>query len=640
MNKRKIKREFLKAILFLVVFTTLSCAEHIWYQNQHYIQPVYFAKSVGGTFRSQVSNPVVSSELERVAHFQQEDGKAGSLTFILPNPIEDVRELIISAQLYVAQAKNEWSTSTSRIGLALEYSSGEYPSIMVEQELTQGEQWEDVQFNFSGEMVPHEVGIAGGYDQLTIHFSKGAEPFEGISYYLNTISGSQIQSPAKVLGGNWGVTFPVSPGKGADYDYAAGAREIVTELTTIGHVITNFTGFAHGQYFTLHHNPNVDIAAEIHPSSVPGEENDHVMEEVLSIFREAGIKTILYMALDGYHNFNATDEQQAAWENYYTTKFGGDEYAAYKDLMMGFISRTKDMCDGYWLDHTTKLPGSGTTTDFVTAIREIHPDAMISLNDTKAWLTTGPQQWVKVDSDGLDDEDTTDYLIITHESRNYRSDFTSGHVTPIGQGAPVNSWAYEEFTIPNMMDNPWTTYNKHTSMKHAWFPVRERWHVPQLDLVQEIEQAYRFVRRVTDGGAAITWANTAEYRKWEKLGHMMPDEMVMMKEINRRMAMSTKPDYVPYVRPQGAYLVGEEVGVEGTIVNEKKVPLMVSYKNRTLLFNQNFSKASIYTASGKQIALVNRTTNVVDLGSVGKGVYVVTVELMSGVKSSFRCRFQ
>ena len=115
-----------------------------------------------------------------------------------------------------------------------------------------------------------------------------------------------------------------------------------------------------------------------------------------------------------------------------------------------------------------------------------------------------------VESDGLDDEDETPYPIVIHEPSNSFQDFTNGHVTPLALGAPPNSWAYEEFTIPNMVDNPWGEYDGVPIIKHGWFPIRERWHVPFRDLVFETEQACRFVRRITDAGAAITFATTTD----------------------------------------------------------------------------------------------------------------------------------
>jgi len=46
--------------------------------------------------------------------------------------------------------------------------------------------------------------------------------------------------------------------------------------------------------------------------------------------------------------------------------------------------------------------------------------------------------------------------------------------------------------------------------------------------------------------------------------------MAIMQEINDRMLQSPKPDYVPYVRPEGAFLVGECVPYMA--INELDIP--------------------------------------------------------------------
>ena len=81
-------------------------------------------------------------------------------------------------------------------------------------------------------------------------------------------------------------------------------------------------------------------------------------------------------------------------------------------------------------------------------------------------------------------------------------------------------------------------------------------HVPFRDLVFETEQAYRFVRRITDAGAAITFATTTD-NGVQDAGHMMFDEMQIMEEINNRLLGGVVPDYEPYERPEGAFLLGE-----------------------------------------------------------------------------------
>ncbi|WP_299668740.1 hypothetical protein [uncultured Polaribacter sp.] len=73
---------------------------------------------------------------------------------------------------------------------------------------------------------------------------------------------------------SWGVRLIVSGGSklnsgAANNDWVTGAQEIVDDLPTVGHVITNFTHPAHGYHFTLRTTANVDITNEIHPDFVP-----------------------------------------------------------------------------------------------------------------------------------------------------------------------------------------------------------------------------------------------------------------------------------------------------------------------------------------------------------------------------------
>ncbi|MDW5290821.1 discoidin domain-containing protein [Formosa sp. PL04] len=362
------------------------------------------------------------------------------------------------------------------------------------------------------------------------------------------------------LEGSWGVTYPVYGGTRMDfeietnnYDYVAGSQEIADELPTVGHIITNLTNFAKSDHFTLSANANVDVVNEIHPSIVPNAANDEVIFDVLQNFKNSGKKVILYISTSYFER--ASDEVQAAWVAYYTNNFGGNEYAAYEDLIEGFIENVKDYADGYWLDTVYKLADDSQIDNFAAMIRATDPGCIIGINQGNTYFTDNGSN-ILVASDGTGDSDLTPYKIVKHKTSTGDSDFTSGHVTPIGQGAPVNSWGYEEFTIPEMIANPWAPLNGKQCLSHGWFPTRERWHSANLPLVFDLEQAYRFVRRITDGGTAITFANTTDYRS-PNAGHMMPDEMVIMKEINRRLLMTPMMDYVPYTRPAGAYFVGE-----------------------------------------------------------------------------------
>jgi len=75
-----------------------------------------------------------------------------------------------------------------------------------------------------------------------------------------------------------------------NYNYRAGAQEIVDELPTVGHIITNLSYFAHSHYFTLRQNNNVDIANEIHESLVPSLKNEQIILDVLQTFKDTDKK--------------------------------------------------------------------------------------------------------------------------------------------------------------------------------------------------------------------------------------------------------------------------------------------------------------------------------------------------------------
>jgi len=372
----------------------------------------------------------------------------------------------------------------------------------------------------------------------------------------DTTTSAYSEYNASWLAGSWGITQRVDGGYKLDAsasksDWIAGANEIVANMPSIGHVITSFTHPAHAYLFTLRENNNVDVAA-IHADMVPTLANEQIIFDVIDVYREAGIKVILYLNAAGpsMASSRGDDDIQEAWETYYNSEWDGDEGAAWRNLVLGYAERFDGLVDGYWLDNVSNLPGD--LSDFIAMLRSVDPTLAIGVNKSKNYFTDDDGDYLYVDTDGLDDEDETDYKIVKHAVNNEYTDFTSGHVTPLGQGAPPNSWAYEEYTIPDMVETPWDTYGGSSyALKHAWFPIRDSWSGSTADLVFEVEQAYRFTRTITDGGAAMTWSTT------QSKGYMTADEMEIMVEINDRMTQSPKEDYIEYERPEGAYLLGE-----------------------------------------------------------------------------------
>ncbi|MBP0904929.1 hypothetical protein ACFSKN_18405 [Mariniflexile gromovii] len=377
---------------------------------------------------------------------------------------------------------------------------------------------------------------------------------------------AQNTSESEWLLGSWGVRLIVEGGVELDKaskssDWVKGAQDIVDNLPTVGHVFTNFNHRASGYWFTLRDNPYVDIAKEIHPDFVPSLENEQIILDVIDVLKKAGKKVILYIATDGPSARSGTKdnaEYKTAWENYYNEKFNGDEGLAYRTLCRGFIERFKGLADGYWLDHTSGI--AGELPDFIKMIKEVDPTVIIASNGIVNNENTSPHNYFKdekgefllVESDGVDDQDDRHYKIRSFNTDDLYTDFTSGHPTPLAWGAPPNSWAYEEFTFPEIA-NAMTNYEvTKDNIKHAWMPMRMKWTSPKAELMFDTEQAYRFVRTLTDAGCAITWGNTNTY------GFITEDEMVLMKEIDKRLQIKPMPHYVPYKRPEGAKLVGED----------------------------------------------------------------------------------
>ena len=374
-------------------------------------------------------------------------------------------------------------------------------------------------------------------------------------------SANNTKYNASWMEGSWGITQRVDGGYKLDAsagksNWQLGAEEIVNNIPDADYVITSFTHPAHAYLFTLRTNNNVDVST-IHPDMVPSLENEQIILDVIDIYRESGKKVILYLNAAGPSMAEERNDPEikTAWEDYYNSaEWNGDEGAAWRDLVLGYAERFDGLVDGYWLDNASKLPGE--LSDFIAMLRSVDPTLAITVNKSKAYFTDEDGNYLYVDTDGLDDEDETDYKIIKYTALDEYSDFTSGHVTPLGQKAPPNSWGYDEYTLPDMANMPWDTYDESQfTLKHAWFPIRDSWSGSNAELMFEVEQAYRFVRTVTDGGAAMTWSTT------QKNGYMPDDEMEIMIEINNRMTQTPKVDYEVYVRPEGAYLLSETEGL-------------------------------------------------------------------------------
>jgi hypothetical protein len=387
------------------------------------------------------------------------------------------------------------------------------------------------------------------------------------SCLINNNTSKKIEPESKTLKGSWGVRLYVRGGEtlniytetksngGKGYNYLAGAKEIIESYPTIGHVITNATNNAKAHLWTLRTNENVD-AVMGHSSSIINEEfvpsikNEQVIIDVISAFKKANKKVILY--LNGMSPAERASASGAlSWNNYVNTYFNGNEHKAWMNFCEGYIKRfTKMGVDGYWIDAFSSYPGNNIEKEeFVQMIRNVDPNVMLSINYAKDYFTDEKGVPIKVDSDGINDADEKDYKIVKLTAKDPWSDFTAGHITPLKQGAPPNSWAYEEFTVPDIQLSPTTSYNgtKQTT-KHLFLPIRATWSSERSELMFDEKQAYRFVKNIVDAGGAVTFSTTTD-----KDGTTMEDEEMILKYVNQQLKLNEPP--LEYIRPIGASLV-------------------------------------------------------------------------------------
>ena len=614
-------------VLFSILCLSSITAQQTWYENSSSIQNINFNTATGGTFITNEANLEINGlNLNTTVSKFIRNGEANpTISFDLTNPITDLSSYTISLKAYTTLATSAFNSTNNSIRLSLRNSSLGASAVTFDQSLfTEGDTWESFTFNFDGITIPTAVILAGGYDQIVIELASEDETALTSTYYIDTISGYSEQTVplAAILSGSWGVRFNLHGGirldNDSDYDWIGGAQEIVDNLPAVGHIITNFTHPAHGYFYTLRDNPYVDIANEIHPGMVPSLENEQIILDVIDVFKNAGKKVILYVNGAGpsriQGNVDATEAGiVVGWENYYTTNFAGDEGLAWQTLARGFFERFNGLVDGYWIDNVSNLPGD--LNAFIAMIREVDPDAAIATNITKSYVKNEDGENILVDSDGINDENPTDYKVFFLEANDPYMDFTAGHPTPLGQGAPPNSWAYEEFSFPLITENPWSSYDgSKLALKHYFAPIRQQWSVASANLIFETEQAYRFVRTFTDAGAAITLSTTITD------GLITADEMVIMQDINDRMVQLPKPDYEPYVRPEGAFLVGETLSIDS---NEdfNKLTLFPNPVKQNFRLSKEIASAIIYNTTGQKVLEFKSHQGSFDVSLLNKGVY-------------------
>ncbi|MDO6801409.1 T9SS type A sorting domain-containing protein [Wenyingzhuangia sp. 1_MG-2023] len=665
MSKLKI---LLMSPLFLLLGNKIH-AQHLWYENETETENITFTRTVDGTFTTDETNPDVSGiniNTTSSKFVRNADVNRGFTYFDLFTPLTTASKYTITLKAYTDVATSDLSSEPNRLRIYLRNTTtGDFKQIT--KKFTIGQAWEEFSFVFDKADFTTEGLGSGGYNQLDIGYGNGQESTSTITYYIDQIHGSIPQIPLEeVLKGSWGGRFYIRAGEDLDdyvdnrgYDYIAGAQEIADSYPTMGHVITNATNNANSQLWTLRTNPNVDTVmgatgSVVDEEFVPSLANEQIIIDVIDIFKNSGKKVILYVNTQSPAN-RATAAGAVAWNNYVDTYFAGDGHAAWMNYCEGYIKRFTEIgVDGYWFDsfgsyninNSLGANDVASTTEqkaeFVAMIRNAAPNAIITTNIDKDSFVDENGDLILVDTDGVDelvgvdgtgDDPNRDYAIIKMTATNSWSDFTAGHITPLGQGAPPNSWAYEEFTVTDIEESSISIYeeNSKQTLKHLFLPIRSTWSSERSDLMFNNEQAYRFAKRITDAGGSVTFSNTTATD-----GTTSEDEVEILTFIDQQFAINA--DATVYVRPEGAFLVGEDqnLSIETSLKDDLPLRAFPNPVKDVFSLTKEVLSGVLYNTFGAKSHEFNNQYKNIDISNLSSGLYLLQVNYIDGRKEHLK----
>ena len=652
----------LSIISTLLLLANEMHSQFLWYENETSTENILQTSSQNGVFLTNKINPDtngINTNTVSAKFIRDRETNNVFSYFELPQNIVTDGEYTISLKAYIDVATADLSSINKILVYLKNTNSGDL--IQKTLKFTSGQEWEEFSFTFNPGDLPANGFLEGGYNQMYIGYGSGQESTSKVIYYVDQIYGSIIQKPevqktlVDVLKGSWGGRFYVRGGQNLDeyvaskndggkgYDYIAGAHEMANSYPTMGHVITNGTNNAKAQLWTLRTNPNVDAVmgasnSIIDEEFVPSLENEKIIIDVINILKTAGKKVILYVNTQSPAN-RSTESGAVAWNNYVDTYFNGNGHVAWMNYCEGYIKRFTEMgVDGYWFDAFNSYnsnaslgdedPGSTDTQrdEFVQMVRNAAPNAAITLNFDKDYFVDEDGKYLLVDTDGVDDLVEKDYKIIKMTATNPWSDFTAGHITPLGQDAPPNSWAYEEFTVTDIEESSISIYeDQKQTLKHLFLPIRATWSSERSKLLFDNDQAYRFAKRITDAGGSVTFSNTTS-----RNGTTSADEVSILTFIDQQFTANAAAKV--YERPLGAYLVGENQTLS---INSKELtdlsfkiypnPVLNSFK-----ISEEVVSAVIYSIEGKQLLIFSGNEDEFNVSKLNTGVYFLKINDKKG----------
>ena len=138
--------------------------------------------------------------------------------------------------------------------------------------------------------------------------------------------------------------------------------------------------------------------------------------------------------------------------------------------------------------------------------------------------------------------------------------------------------------------------------------MRDKWSTESAELQFGNEDAYRFAKKITQAGATCTFSTTTND------GTITPDEHAILTYVNKKM-LENEIDFTPYVRPAGAFLVGEKAKTPQSITMPNFPSKEVGDADFTLGATASSGFTVTYISSNPKVAtIVNNKVHFVGAG--------------------------
>ena len=168
------------------------------------------------------------------------------------------------------------------------------------------------------------------------------------------------------------------------------------------------------------------------------------------------------------------------------------------------------------------------------------------------------------------------------------------------------------------------------TLKHLFLPIRSTWSSERSDLMFDDEQAYRFAKRITDAGGSVTFSNTTATD-----GTTSEDEVEILTFMDQQFTINA--DATVYERPEGAFLVGEEVLSTATnVLEDFSLKVFPNPVKDVFSLTKEVASGVLYNTFGAKSYEFNNQYKNIDISNLSSGLYLLQVNYKDGRKEHLK----